>query len=90
MATDIKTILKIHVPLVVEIGRRNMSLDNVLRLGPGAILELDKSSEENLDLMINNIPVGQGQAMKVGENFGVRIVDIGSAQKRLSAMSQSG
>jgi len=86
MATDVQTILKLEVPVIVQIGRRRMKLDDVLALGPGAILELPKSADESLDLLINNKPIGRGSAVKVGENFGIRISEIQSPRDRVEAL----
>ncbi|MFP4145686.1 MAG: FliM/FliN family flagellar motor switch protein [Phycisphaeraceae bacterium] len=90
MATELKTILKLKVPVIVEIGRRKLSLDDVLSLGPGAILELDKSADRELALLVNNKPVGTGAAVKVGENFGIRINEIGSHRERIAALGGGG
>ena len=87
MADRIETILALDVPLIVEIGRRRMSVDDVVALGPGAILELNKDAEDELDVLVNNKHVGKGNAVKVGENFGVRISSIGTAKQRIEAMS---
>ena len=77
MVTDISTILGLKVPVIVQIGRRRLSMDDVLALGPGAILELDKKADGDLDLLVNNKIIGEGAAVKVGENFGVRISSMG-------------
>lgn len=87
MATDLDTILKLDVPLIVTIGSRRVDVEEVLALGPGSILELNKSSDEELDVLINNKPVGTGSAVKVGENFGVRITHIGSPAERVEALA---
>lgn len=86
MSSRIDTILRLDIPLIVEIGRRRMSIDDVLALGPGAILELPKSADEDLDVLVNNKPVGKGAAVKVGENFGVRMISIGTAHERIAAL----
>lgn len=86
MPTDLHTILKLSVPLIVQIGQRTMRMSEVVSLGPGAILELSKSVDEDLELLVNNKPVARGSAVKVGENFGVRISAVGSAQDRVNAM----
>ena len=88
MATDLRTILRLHVPVIVQIGRRALPMGDVLSLGPGAIVELSKSAEEELDLLVNNKPVGKGVAVKVGENFGIKITRIGSPADRVAAMGQ--
>lgn len=87
VATDIKTILKLTVPVIVLVGDRRLSMDDVLALGPGAIVELSKSAEDDLVFMINNKPVGTGVAVKVGENFGIRILEIGSVENRIQALA---
>ncbi len=86
MPADLSTILKLKVPVIVQIGQRTMAVEDVLALGPGSILELDKSADDELDLLVNNKAVGRGAAVKLGENFGVRITDIGSARERVEAM----
>ncbi len=86
MPTDLQTILGLTVPVIVRIGERRVPVDEVLALGPGSILELPKHSDEQLDLLINNKPIGVGAAVKVGENFGIRISHIGSARDRIAAM----
>lgn len=87
MATDLKTILNLSVPVIVHVGHLKMSMDDLLALGPGAILELEKSSEEDLDLLVNNKRIGQGIAVKVGENFGIKIKAIGSRRQIVQAMA---
>ncbi|MCC7204023.1 MAG: FliM/FliN family flagellar motor switch protein [Phycisphaeraceae bacterium] len=86
MPTELQTILKLSVPLIVQIGQRTMRMSEVVSLAPGAILELSKSVDEDLQLLVNNKPVARGSAVKVGENFGVRISAVGSAQDRVNAM----
>lgn len=88
MPADIQTILKLTVPVIVQIGERQLPLDDVLALGPGAILELNKSSEEDLELLVNNKKIGRGVVVKVGENWGIRINRIGSPRERVEAMGR--
>lgn len=58
-----------------------------MRLGVGAIIEFVKSSSEPLELMINNKVIGQGETVKVGENFGLRITRIGDAKAIMNAIN---
>jgi flagellar motor switch protein FliN/FliY len=88
MTTDIQTILKLHVPVIVQIGQRQLRLENILALGPGAILELNKPSDADLDLLVNNKVIGHGQAVKVGENFGIRILTISPQEQIVQAMGR--
>lgn len=63
-----------------------MAMSEVLSLVPGAIIELPKSSDEELDLLVNNKQIGVGTAVKVVENFGIRISFIGDLKQRIEAM----
>ena len=86
MATDFQTILGLTVPVIVQIGRKRAPLSEVLKLAPGAILELPKAADEDLELCINNKAVGTGAAVKVAENFGLRISDIRPVRERAAAV----
>jgi flagellar motor switch protein FliN/FliY len=58
-----------------------------MRLGAGAIIEFLKSSEEPLQLLVNNKAIGLGEAVKVGENFGLRITQIGDVRQIVAALA---
>lgn len=81
-------VLQIEVPVVVRVGERQMRMVDVLALTPGAIIEINKRSEDELDLLINNKQIGSGLAVKVGENFGLRVTYIGDIKARIAAMSE--
>ncbi len=87
MDRDVDCILKLEVPVIVRLGERRLKLREVLQLAPGAIIELPKSADEMLDLMVNNRPIGGGAAVKIGENFGIRIDWVGNAEDRISALA---
>ena len=86
MPRDVKTILSLEVPVVVVLAERTLTVGEVLGLRPGSILEVTKTAEEDLALRINNRDVGAGTAVKVGENFGLRIHSIGSQETRVEAL----
>jgi len=86
VSADLRTILKLRVPVIVQIARQRMPVENILALGPGAILEFEKSADDELNLLVNNKAIGNGVAVKVGENFGLRLTTIGSAQQRVAAL----
>lgn len=83
---DLAAILKLEVPVIVRLGERSMTVKEVLNLVPGAIIELPKSAEEELDLLVNNKQIGMGTAVKVVENFGIRISFIGDLKERIAAL----
>lgn len=86
MPTDLKSILKIEVPVIVLITDHHLSGEEVRTLAPGAILELPKTTEDDLEILINNQGIGLGRAVKVGENFGIRVTHVGDLQQRIVAM----
>jgi flagellar motor switch protein FliN/FliY len=86
MKRELQSILKLRVPVIVRLGHTRMKLDRVLTLGPGAIVELPQQSEQPLDLMVANKVIGQGSAVKIGENFGLRVTAIGTPQQRAQAL----
>ena len=86
MPREVKTILGLDVPVVVVLAERTMQVSEVLQLRPGSILEVHKSAEEDLTLRINNRDVGMGSAVKVGENFGLKIASIGTQTERVEAL----
>jgi len=69
-------VLDVPVELCVEIGRRTMRLGELLKLGPGSVLELDKLSGEPLDIYANKKLVARGEAVVIGERYGVRLSEV--------------
>jgi len=79
-------ILRLEVPVVVKLAERKLLLSEVMRLGVGAIIEFVKSSNEPLELLINNKMIGVGETVKVGENFGLRITRIGDMKQVVQSL----
>ena len=84
MSSNLDQIMKLDVPVIVRLAARQIPLGDVLRLVPGAILELGKDAEGELDLMVNNRAIGSGAAVKVGENFGIRLTFLGDPRLRVA------
>lgn len=89
VSTDLDVIRKLEVPIIVQLGRKAMSLAEVMAFTPGAIIELPKRAEDELELMVNNRPIGTGVAVKVGENFGLQIEFVGDVRTRIEAMGET-
>ena len=83
---NLQRILKMEVPVIVRLAERRLLLSEVMRLGTGAIIEFFKSSDEPLELLVNNKPIAVGETVKVGENFGLRITQIGDVKQIIVAM----
>ncbi len=65
-----------------------MALGEVVAMQPGGIIELPKKSDEELTLVVNNRPVATGTAVKVGENFGIKLAYIGDVKARIEALGK--
>lgn len=70
--------LLMHVPLhlTVELGACRMSIAEILKLGTGSIVELDRGANGPVDLLVNGRPIARGEIVAVEENFGLRIIEL--------------
>jgi flagellar motor switch protein FliN/FliY len=85
-AGELARILRLEVPVIVKLAERKLNMAELLRLGAVGIIEFSKANEEPLELLINNKPIGVGEAVKVGENFGLRITQIGDVRSVIRSM----
>lgn len=85
---DVRSILRLEVPVIVQLGERQLTLREILALVPGSIIEIPKLADDELDLVVNNHRIGVGSAVKVGENFGIKITAIGSPEAIADAISR--
>ena len=85
---ELQRILRLEVPVIVKLAERKLAMSEILRLGVGAIIEFSKSSDEPLELLINNKAIGVGEAVKVGENFGLRITQVGDVRAVIRSMGR--
>ena len=76
----------VPVPVIVKLAEKRIELGQLLAIGPGAIITFEKSCEDLLDLHVNNQLYCRGEAVKIGEKFGIKICEVGSAEERLSAV----
>ena len=82
----IELLLDVPLELSVELGRTRMSIQELLSLGPGSVIELDKVAGEPLDILVNNRLVARGEAVVVNDKFGIRITDIVSPAERIARL----
>ena len=85
-AANINLLLDVPMQLTVELGRTRMLIKDILGLGEGSILELDKLAGEPVDVLVNNKLIAKGEVVVIDENFGVRITDIISPIDRINNM----
>ncbi len=70
----------VEVEVTLEIGRKRMKISEVLRLATGQTLELTKAAGEPLDVFVNGRLLGRGEAIVMGDRYGVRITEIVSGE----------
>jgi flagellar motor switch/type III secretory pathway protein FliN len=68
-----RSLLRIEVPVVVSLATTQLSVKRILDMGPGSIVHFDKSYDSPLTLSVCNCDVAVGEAVKVGDKFGLRI-----------------
>ena len=83
---NIDLLMDVNLKVSVRLGQATMSIRDILELGPGFVIELDKLAGEPVDILVNDKPIARGEVVVVDENFGVRVVDIISPAKRVSAL----
>lgn len=76
-------ILDVTLNVTVEVGRARMTIQDLLQLGQGSVVELTKLAGEPLDIYVNGKAVARGEAVIVNEKFGVRLTDIISPEDRI-------
>ena len=75
-AQNLDIVMDIPLEVSVELGRKRMSIRDILDLGSGSIVELDKIAGEPVDLLVNGRLVARGEVVVIEDNFGVRITEI--------------
>lgn len=74
--TNIGLILDVPLQVTVELGRTRKLIREILELGPGSIVELDKLAGEPVDILVNGKQIAKGEVVVIDENFGVRVTEI--------------
>ena len=84
MTGNIGLLMDVSMQLTVELGRTKMLIKDILGMGEGTIVELDKLAGEPVDLLVNGKLIAKGEVVVIDENFGVRVTDIISPMERIS------
>ena len=85
-AKKIDGILSMKIPVIVKIAEKNMVISSILKLNLGSVITFEKDAYQNVDLMVNNSTIGLGQPVKIGENFGLRIIQINDIQDTIKSL----
>ena len=82
-----RSLLRIKVPVVVTLAQTRQKLSRIIEIGPGSILHFDKSCKALLNLEVGNQAVASGQAVQVGDKFGLRITAMVPPEERFSPVT---
>jgi flagellar motor switch protein FliN len=85
-----RSLLRVRVPVSVTLAEKKQTLGRILEMGPGQILQFDKSCEEVLDLEVSNCKIAAGEAVKIGDKFGLRITSIVPPDERFVTVKKEG
>ena len=83
---DIEFLLDIPVEITVQLGASRMLIKEILQLGQGSVVELEKLAGEPMEIMANHRLIARGEVVVVNEKFGVRLTDIISPSERLTQL----
>ena len=81
---NIGLIMDVYMEMTVELGRTRRMIKEILGMGEGHIIELDKLAGEPVDVLVNHKPIAKGEVVVIEESFGVRITEILSPAERIS------
>jgi flagellar motor switch protein FliN/FliY len=81
VASDLEAVFDVPVQVSAVLGRARMDIGDLLRLGPGTVLELDRKVGEAIDIYVNNRLVARGEVVLVEEKLGVTMTEIIKAER---------
>lgn len=84
---NIGLIMDVFMEMTVELGRTKKQIKEILGMGEGTIIELDKLAGEPVDILVNHKPIAKGEVVVIDENFGVRVTEILSPIERVTEMN---
>ena len=84
---NIGLIMDVFMEMTVELGRTKKQIKDILGMGEGTIIELEKLAGEPVDILVNHKPIAKGEVVVIEENFGVRVTEILSPMERVSTLN---
>ena len=84
---NLEAFMDLELTVSVELGRVRMRIKDIVKLGQGAIVELDKLAGEPVDLLVNGRKFAEGEVVVIDDNFGVRVTSLVSPRERLGTIS---
>lgn len=86
-AGNISLLMDVYMEMTVELGRTKKLIKEILGMGEGTIIELDKLAGEPVDILVNHKLIAKGEVVVIDENFGVRVTEIVSPMERMSDLT---
>ena len=86
LTRNLEVVLDIDLPLIVRFGHTVMSLKALTALGPGSIVDMGRSPDDPVELMVSDRVIARGEVVIVAGNYGVRITDLVSPGERVRAL----
>lgn len=83
---NIEFVLDIPLQVTVQIGSTRMLIRELLQLGQGSVIELNKLAGEPMEVLVNNKLVARGEVVVVNEKFGIRLTDVVSPNQRIQQL----
>lgn len=84
---NISLLMDVYMEMTVELGRTKKLIKEILGMGEGTIIELDKLAGEPVDILVNHKLIAKGEVVVIDENFGVRVTEIVSPMERVNNMA---
>lgn len=82
-AMQLDLIQNVAVSISVEVGRSSLRIRDLLRLGQGSVVELDRVAGEPLDVCVNNTVIARGEVVLVNERYGIRLTQVVDPEDRV-------
>jgi flagellar motor switch protein FliN len=86
--TDIGLLLEVPLSISVELGRTSLTIRELLALGQGSILQLDRHAGEPVDVLVNGKRLARGEVVVIDEDFGIRVTEVVTPEERISGMGR--
>lgn len=83
LSRDLEFLFDVPLQVSVEVGRARILLKDLLQMGEGYVVELEKLAGEPLDLYVNSRLIARGEAVKVGDKFGIKLTEVVSQSDRI-------
>jgi len=81
---DLEFLFDVPLQISIEVGRARILLKDLLQMGEGYVVELDKFAGDPLDLYVNSRLIARGEAVKVGDKFGIKLTEVVSQSDRIN------